>query len=88
MKLISEGSTGEIIFGQQIKKNLVSGSATVGSYTVDGVAKAIDTTPYHLELFYRYQLSITAKMHWGFNPEGISNSATATVGLIRATFSF
>ncbi len=90
--LFSEGSTGGIIFGQPLKKNSVSGNATVGSYTVDGVTKAIDTTPYHLELFYRYQLSknisITPGVYWVFNPEGISNSATATVGLIRTTFSF
>ena len=45
-----------------------------------------------LELFYRYQLSknisITPGVYWVFNPEGASANPTATVGLIRTTFSF
>ncbi len=86
--LFSEGSTGGIIFGQPLKRNSVSGTATVGTNT----GRPIDTTPYHLELFYRYQLtkniSITPGVFWIFNPEGASANPTATVGLIRTTFSF
>jgi len=53
---------------------------------------AATTTPYHLELFYRYQLSknisITPGIFWVFNPESSSANTAATVGLIRTTFSF
>jgi hypothetical protein len=91
--LFSEGSTGGILFGQPLKRNSVSGAAAVGdSPFTNGVTRAIDATPYHLELFYRYQLSkymsITPGLYWVFNPEGASANPTATVGLIRTTFSF
>ncbi len=91
--LFTEGSTGGIIFGQPLKRNSVSGAAAVGdSPFTSGVTRAIDATPYHLELFYRYQLSkyisITPGVYWVFNPEGASANPTATVGLIRTTFSF
>jgi len=72
--LFKEGSTGAILFGQPLKR--------------DNAA----TTPYHLELFYRYQLakniSVTPGVYWVFNPESSSANPTATVGLIRTTFSF
>ena len=72
--LFKEGSTGAILFGQPLKRD----NATA--------------TPYHLELFYRYQLakniSFTPGVYWVFNPEGSSANPTATVGLIRTTFSF
>lgn len=72
--LFKEGSTGAVLFGQPLKRD----NAT--------------TTPYHLELFYRYQLtkniSLTPGVYWVFNPEGSSANPTATVGLIRTTFSF
>lgn len=86
--LFSEGSAGSILFGQPIKRNSVSGLATLG--TSNG--KAIDSTPYHLELFYRYRISrnisITPGVFWVFNPEGASANPTATVGVIRTTFTF
>jgi hypothetical protein len=72
--LFKEGSTGAILFGQPLKRD----NATA--------------TPYHLELFYRYQLTknitFTPGVYWVFNPEGSSANPTATVGLIRTTFSF
>jgi hypothetical protein len=72
--LFTEGSNGAVLFGQPLKRNDAS------------------ATPYHLELFYRYQLSknisITPGVYWIFNPEGISSNQTATVGLLRTTFSF
>ena len=92
--LFGEGNTGGVIFGQPLKKTSVSGSAAFGNSpnTPTGVVRAIDTTPYQLELFYRYQLSknitITPGVYWIFNPEGSSANPTATVGLIRTTFSF
>ena len=81
--LFSEGSAGSILFGQPINRTSASGLATLG---------AVNTTPYHLELFYRYRLSknisITPGVFWVFNPEGVSANPTATVGVIRTTFSF
>ncbi|MBD2175662.1 carbohydrate porin [Pseudanabaena sp. FACHB-1998] len=72
--LFTEGSNGAVLFGQPLKRNDAS------------------ATPYHLELFYRYQLtkniSITPGVYWVFNPEGLSANQTATVGLLRTTFSF
>lgn len=72
--LFTEGSNGAILFGQPLKRN------------------DANATPYHLELFYRYQLtkniSITPGVYWVFNPEGSSANQTATVGLLRTTFSF
>jgi carbohydrate-selective porin OprB len=53
---------------------------------------SVNTTPYHLELFYRYRvnknISITHGVFWVFNPEGVNTNPTATVGVIRTTFSF
>jgi len=81
--LFSEGSSGSILFGQPINRTSVSGAATLGT---------INSTPYHLELFYRYRvsknISITPGVFWVFNPEGVSTNPTATVGVIRTTFSF
>ena len=72
--LFKEGSNGAILFGQPLKRDNAS------------------ATPYHLELFYRYQInkniSITPGIYWIFNPESLSSSATATVGVIRTTFTF
>ncbi len=92
--LFGEGNTAGIIFGQPLKKTSVSGSAVFGNSpnAPAGIIRAIDTTPYQLELFYRYKLSknitITPGVYWIFNPEGSSANPTATVGLIRTTFSF
>jgi len=86
--LFSEGSAASILFGQPIKRSSVGGAALIG--TSNG--RAIDSTPYHLELFYRYRLSknisITPGVFWVFNPEGASANPTATVGVIRTTFTF
>ncbi|BBC23890.1 carbohydrate-selective porin [Pseudanabaena sp. ABRG5-3] len=81
--LFSEGSAGSILFGQPINRTSVSGAATLGT---------VNSTPYHLEIFYRYRvsknISITPGVFWVFNPEGVSTNPTATVGVIRTTFSF
>jgi hypothetical protein len=81
--LFSEGSAGSILFGQPINRTSASGLATLGS---------VNTTPYHLELFYRYRvsknISITPGIFWVFNPEGVTTNPTATVGVIRTTFTF
>jgi hypothetical protein len=81
--LFSEGSAGSVLFGQPINRTSAGGLANLG---------AVNTTPYHLELFYRYRvnknISITPGVFWVFNPEGVNTNPTATVGVIRTTFSF
>jgi hypothetical protein len=81
--LFSEGSAGSVLFGQPINRTSVSGGADLGG---------TNTTPYQLELFYRYRvsknISITPGVFWVFNPEGVSTNSTVTVGVLRTTFSF
>jgi len=81
--LFSEGSAASVLFGQPINRSSVGGSANLG---------AVNSTPYHLELFYRFRasknISITPGIFWVFNPEGVSTNSTATVGVVRTTFTF
>ena len=81
--LFGEGNAASVLFGQPINRTSVGGSANLGS---------VNTTPYHLELFYRYRvsknISVTPGVFWVFNPEGVSTNPTATVGVIRTTFTF
>jgi len=81
--LFSEGSAASVLFGQPINRSSVGGLANLG---------AVNSTPYHLELFYRFRasknISITPGIFWVFNPEGVSTNSTATVGVVRTTFTF
>jgi Carbohydrate-selective porin, OprB family/S-layer homology domain len=81
--IFSEGDLAAIIFGQQLYKNSVSGTAT----KVDS-----PDTPYHLEALYRFRISknisITPGVYFVFNANSNSANGTATVGVIRTTFTF
>ena len=81
--LFSEGSAASVLFGQPINRSSVGGAANLGT---------VNSTPYHLELFYRFRasknISITPGIFWVFNPEGVSTNSTATVGVVRTTFTF
>ncbi len=81
--LFTEGDLAAIMFGQPLYKNSVSGVANVGAQT---------DTPYHLEAFYRFRvsknISITPGVFFVFNQNSASANGTATVGVIRTTFSF
>jgi hypothetical protein len=81
--LFTEGDLAAIMFGQPLYKSSVSGVATVGSQT---------DTPYHLEALYRFRvsknISITPGVFFVFNQNSASANGTATVGVIRTTFSF
>jgi carbohydrate-selective porin OprB len=72
-----------VIFGQPLYKNSVSGIATTGTQT---------DVPYHLEALYRFRvsknISITPGVFFVFNQNSASANGTATVGVIRTTFSF
>ncbi|ELS34309.1 iron uptake porin [Pseudanabaena biceps] len=84
--VFNEGDLAAIIFGQPLYKNSVSGTAT------KGVIAANDATPYHLEALYRFRvtknISITPAVYFVFNPNSDKTNGTATVGIIRTTFTF
>jgi hypothetical protein len=81
--VFGEGDLAAVIFGQPLYKNSVSGIATTGTQT---------DVPYHLEALYRFRvsknISITPGVFFVFNQNSASANGTATVGVIRTTFSF
>ncbi|MBN3946173.1 MAG: iron uptake porin [Nostoc sp. NMS7] len=84
--LFKSGNTAGILFGQPLYRTDAGGSAQL---TPTGDNRA---TPYHLEAYYRFQvsdnISITPGAFILFNPEGNSNNETTTVGVLRTTFTF
>ncbi len=84
--LFKSGNTAGILFGQPLYRSDSGGSAQL---TPTGDNRA---TPYHLEAYYRLQvsdnISITPGAFILFNPEGNSNNETTTVGVLRTTFTF
>ena len=84
--LFKSGNTAGIIFGQPLFRSDTGGSAQL---TPTGENRA---TPYHLEGYYRLQvtdnISITPGAFVLFNPEGNSKNDTTTVGVLRTTFTF
>ncbi|NEU79351.1 iron uptake porin [Nostoc sp. UIC 10630] len=84
--LFKSGNTAGILFGQPLFRSDTGGSAQL---TPTGENRA---TPYHLEGYYRFQvsdnISITPGAFVLFNPEGNSNNETTTVGVLRTTFTF
>ncbi|MEH1817337.1 MAG: iron uptake porin [Nostoc sp.] len=84
--LFKPGNTAGILFGQPLYRSDTGGSAQL---TPTGDNRA---TPYHLEAYYRLQvsdnISITPGAFVLFNPEGNSNNETTTVGVLRTTFTF
>jgi hypothetical protein len=79
--LFTEGDLAAIAFGQPLYATNTSG------YT-----STANATPYQLEALYRFRvsknISITPGVFFVFNPNNNSNNGTATVGVIRTTFSF
>ncbi len=79
--LFTEGDLAALSFGQPLLRTSVTGSA-------QGSAN----TPYQLEAFYRFRvsknISITPGVFFVFNQGSDSANGTATVGVIRTTFSF
>ena len=80
--LFTEGDLAAVSFGQPLFTSNVGGSITTAS----------PTTPYQLEAFYRFRvsknISITPGVFFVFNQGSDSANGTATVGVIRTTFSF
>jgi hypothetical protein len=79
--LFTEGDLAAVMFGQPLFRS-----------SVGGVATGSTDTPYQLEALYRFRvsknISITPGVYFVFNPGSASTNGTATVGVIRTTFSF
>ena len=89
--LFSEGDLAAIMFGQPLYATSLT--STVGGVSSDArTALGIANTPYHLEALYRFRvsknISITPGVFFVFNQNSNSANGTATVGVIRTTFSF
>jgi hypothetical protein len=86
----AEGDLAAISFGQPLFTSSASG-AIVGTIP-NFVSLTSPTTPYQLETFYRIpvtkNISITPGVFFIFNQGSDSRNGTATVGVIRTTFSF
>ncbi len=82
--VFKEGNTAGILFGQPLAKSVAGGTATI---PIGATA-----TPYHLEGYFNFRvnknISITPGVFFVFNPEGFNNAPTATVGVVRTTFTF
>lgn len=86
--LISNGDLASIFFGQPLYASSISSNVN----SVNGVGGSFLTAPYHLEAFYRFRvtpnISITPGVFFVFNQNSDSRQGTATVGVIRTTFTF
>lgn len=81
-ELFSGSDSAGIIFGQPLYRNSVGGAASNAGLT----------TPYHLEGYYNFRvsknISVTPGVFFVFNPNSSSTNGTATVGVLRTTFTF
>ncbi len=88
--LFAEGDLAAISFGQPLFTSSASGA--VLGVIPNFVSLTSPTTPYQLETFYRVpvtkNISITPGVFFVFNQGSDSRNGTATVGVIRTTFSF
>ncbi|BBC24341.1 iron uptake porin [Pseudanabaena sp. ABRG5-3] len=82
--VFNEGNTAGLLFGQPLVRNAVGGLATIPT--------GFTATPYQLEGYFNFKvsknISVTPGVFFVFNPEGINNAPTATVGVVRTTFTF
>lgn len=85
--LINRGDLAAIFFGQPLGPSSLTNVATV-----NGVGGAFLTNSYHLEAFYNFRvtpnISITPGVFFVFNPNNDNRLGTATVGVLRTTFTF
>jgi hypothetical protein len=79
--LFTDGDLAALSFGQPLLRT-----------SIGGLAQGSADTPYHLEAFYRFRvsknISITPGVFFVFNQGSNNANGTATVGVIRTTFSF
>jgi len=86
--LFTEGDLAAISFGQPLFTTAASGATLPAGF----LGLTSPNTPYQLETFYRIpvskNISITPGVFFVFNQGSDSRNGTATVGVIRTTFSF
>lgn len=84
--VLGDGDSAGLMFGQPLYITETDGDADRSAGLVDR------STPYHLEGYYRFQVSDNISVTPGafvlFNPEGDSNNDTSIVGVVRTTFTF
>jgi hypothetical protein len=85
--LLSSGDRATIMFGQPLYLASFSGDVAQNPFT-----SSFYTTPYHLEALYSVRLTrnilLTPGVFFVFNPNNDSRNGTATVGVLRTTFTF
>ncbi len=85
--VFSSGDRATIMFGQPFYLSSFSGPADQNPFTSPFYA-----TPYHLEALYSVRLTrnilLTPGVFFVFNPNNDSRNGTATVGVLRTTFTF
>jgi hypothetical protein len=84
--LFTEGDLAAILFGQPLSFDKLTVNGT------DSLSAVANSKTYQLEALYRFRVSknitITPGVFFVFNPANQSSNGTATVGVIRTTFSF
>lgn len=87
-----KGNLGGIVFGMQPRLTGTSNSALAGAIGLPAGQREDRSTGYHIEVFYRYQLtdniSITPGVIWLTAPNHDDRNPDAFVGVIRTTFVF
>ncbi|NUN64791.1 iron uptake porin [Pseudanabaena biceps] len=84
--LFSEGDLAAVLFGQPLSFDRLTVNGA------DALSAVANSKTYQLEALYRFRvsknISITPGVFFVFNPNNNSANGTATVGVIRTTFSF
>ena len=87
-----KGNLGGIVFGMQPKLTGTSNAALATAIGLPNGQREDRDTGYHIEAFYRYQLtdnlSITPGFIWLTAPNHDSRNPDAVIGVIRTTFVF
>ncbi|MBW4580590.1 MAG: iron uptake porin [Tildeniella nuda ZEHNDER 1965/U140] len=87
-----KGNLGGIVFGMQPKLTGTSNAAVASAIGLPAGQRDDRDTGYHIEVFYRYQLtdniSITPGVIWLTAPNHDDRNPDAVVGVIRTTFVF
>jgi hypothetical protein len=85
--VFASGDRATIMFGQPFYLSSFSGPLAINPFT-----SPFYTTPYHLEALYSVRLTrnilLTPGVFFVFNPNNDSRNGTATVGVLRTTFTF
>jgi hypothetical protein len=89
--VFASGDRATILFGQPFYLASFSGTPAPG-FNINPFNSPFYATPYHLEALYSVRLTpnllLTPGVFFVFNPNNDSRNGTATVGVLRTTFTF